>query len=175
VGAGGGPSVLASDEIEEVGLQLPHLSAEVQEQLRKHLPLAGSIFSNPLDTPNLATPEAISTALRIVSESPDVHMILYHLGFHPISQWGFGRFSSPSFVDPVIASITEVTAATGKPVLLALRPPLALNGMEEFLATQAAFVNAGLPVFHSLRSGAQAMSRVVAWSEARTKRGLRAG
>jgi acyl-CoA synthetase (NDP forming) len=167
-GAGGGPSVLASDEIEKAGLELPHLSAEVQAELRRDLPLAGSIFSNPIDTPNLATPKAISTAARVLSKAPDVHMIVYHLGFHPISMWGFGRFSSSAFLEPVIASFKEVREATGKPVLLALRPPLDVGGMEEFVAAQTAFVNAGLPVFHSLRGAARALSRVVNWSQARS-------
>jgi acyl-CoA synthetase (NDP forming) len=169
VGAGGGPSVLASDEIEDARLQLPRLSSEVQSELRKHLPLAGSIFSNPVDTPNLATPEAASTAVRILSEAPHIHMIVYHLGFHPISQWGFGRFASPAFLEPIIESFTAAGEATGKPVVLALRPPRQLNGMEEFVAAQEAFVKAGLPVFHSLRDGARAMSRAVAWSQASTE------
>jgi acetyltransferase len=172
VGAGGGPAVLASDEIDRAGLQLPRLSSEVQAELRRDLPLAGSIFINPVDTPNLATPEAISTAVRILSRVPDVHMILYHLGFHPISRWGYGRFSSAAFVEPVIASLTEVAEATGKPVLMALRPPPDLDGTKEFLAAQAAFVKAGFAVFHSLRDGAKAMSRVVAWSQARAGRVL---
>ena len=33
-------------------------------------------------------------------------------------------------------------------------------------AIQAAFVQAGLPVFHSLREGAKAVSRTLAWSRA---------
>jgi len=168
LGAGGGPSVLASDEIERAGLQLPHLSSETQEEMRRHLPVAGSIFSNPVDTPNLATPEAISTAVRILSRVPEVHTLLYHLGFHPISRWGYGRFSSGAFLEPTIASLIECREATGKPVLLALRPPLDPNGMEEFLAAQAAFVQAGLPVFHSLRQAATALSRIATWGRART-------
>jgi acyl-CoA synthetase (NDP forming) len=175
MGAGGGPSVLASDEIERAGLQLPHLASEVQQEMQRHLPVAGSIFSNPVDTPNLATPDAISTAVRILSRVPEVHSVLYHLGFHPISRWGYGRFSSDSFLGPTIASFIENQEATGKPVLLALRPPLDSSGMEEFLAAQDAFVRAGLPVFHSLREAATAMSRIVTWSEARAQRGLDLG
>jgi hypothetical protein len=41
--------------------------------------------------------------------------------------------------------------------------------MEEFVAAQEAFVKAGLPVFHSLRDGARAMSRVVDWSQVSTE------
>jgi acyl-CoA synthetase (NDP forming) len=166
-GAGGGPNVLASDEIEKAGLELPPLSEAVRAEMMQHLPVAGSIFANPVDTPNLATPEAIATALRILSRVPEVDMILYHLGFHPISRWGFGRFSSPEFLEPVIASIAQVKEATGKPVLMALRPPVGGGGMEDFLAAQAALVNAEVPVFHSLAEAAKAMSRVVPWSRAR--------
>jgi acyl-CoA synthetase (NDP forming) len=137
--------------------------------MMKHLPVAGSIFTNPVDTPNLATPEAIATALRILSRVPEVDMILYHLGFHPISRWGYGRFSSAAFLEPLIASIVEVREATGKPVLLALRPPLELEGVKEFLAAQAALVEAEIPVFHSLSEAAKAMSRVVPWEQARAR------
>jgi acyl-CoA synthetase (NDP forming) len=169
-GAGGGPSVLASDEIDAAGLELPRLSSEVQAELSADLPLAGSILTNPVDTNNLATPDAISTAARILGRVPDVDMLLYHLGFHPISRWGYGRFSAPAFLEPTIASLLAVRESTGKPVLLALRPPLAVEGMEEFVTAQAAFVSAGLPVFHSLRDAATAMSRLVAWNRARERR-----
>ena len=133
----------------------------------QHLPVAGSIFTNPVDTPNLATPDAIATALPILGRAPEVDMILYHLGFHPISRWGYGRFSSDAFLKPVITSVSEVVEATGKPVLLALRPPLEVEGIKEFLAAQAALVEAGMPVFHSLGEAAKAISRVVDWVEAR--------
>jgi acyl-CoA synthetase (NDP forming) len=166
-GAGGGPSFLASDEIEKAGLELPRLSSEVQAEMMEHLPVAGSGFSNPVDTPNLATPDAIAAALRILGRAPEIDMILYHLGFHPISRWGFGRFSSEAFLEPLIASIAEVRKASGKPVLMALRPPLEPEGVTEFLATQAALVREGTPVFHSLRAAAKAMSRVVPWGQAR--------
>jgi acyl-CoA synthetase (NDP forming) len=169
-GAGGGPSVLASDEIEGAGLELPRLSSQVQAEMSSELPVAGSILTNPVDTTNLATPDAISTAARILARVPDVHMLLYHLGFHPISRWGYGRFSAPEFLEPTISSLLDVRESTGKPVLLALRPPLELAGMQEFLAAQAAFVEAGLPIFHSLRDAAAAMSRVVAWTRARARR-----
>lgn len=135
----------------------------------QHLPVAGSIFSNPLDTPNLATPDAIGTALRILSRAPEIDVILYHLGFHPISRWGFGRFSSEAFLTPLLASIREVVEATGKPVLMALRPPLEVAGFQEFLAVQEALVEAGVPVFHSLSEAAKAIARVVDWSQARAR------
>ena len=166
VGAGGGPSVLASDEMEKAELHLPYLSPEVQADLRQFLPLAGSIFSNPVDAPNLASPEAISATMRVLGKVPDIHMLVYHLGFHPISRWGGGRFSAAAFLRPVIDALIEAQQAIGKPVLLALRPAPDLPGMKDFLAAQEAFVEAGFPVFHSLRQVAKAMARVVAWNQA---------
>ena len=50
---------------------------------------------------------------------------------------------------------------------MALRPPVASGGMEDFLAAQAALVEAEIPVFHSLSEAAKAMSRVVPWNQAR--------
>jgi len=165
VGTGGGATVLAGDEMEKAGLHLPHLSPEVGEDLREFVPLAGSIFGNPMDAMSLMSGEGISAILRRLGELPDIHMFIYHLGFHPRSHWGIRRLSSSSFLQPVIDAFLEVQRATGKPVLLVLRLPPDLLGMKDFLATQEAFVSAGFPVFHSLRQVAKAMARVVAWSQ----------
>jgi acyl-CoA synthetase (NDP forming) len=167
IGGGGGPSVLASDEMEKAGLNMPKLPEETREELKKVLSVAGSILANPIDASNLATHEAIVATMRIVSQLPDIHMLIYHLGFHPISSWGGGRFSSSSFLKPTVEGIKQVHQTSGKPVLMVLRPGLNLEDMKEFLAAQEAFVSAGLPVFHSLRQAAGAMSRVIAWNRKR--------
>jgi acyl-CoA synthetase (NDP forming) len=165
VGTGGGPSVLASDEMEKAGLNLPGLSPEVQAELRQFLPLAGAIFGNPVDATTLLSPEAISATMRVLGRVPDIHMLIYHLGFHPTSRWGRGPLFSPSLVQPTIEALIQAQQASGKPVLLALRPAPDLGGMKDFLAAQEAFVGAGFPVFHSLRQAARAIARVVAWNQ----------
>ncbi|MDP2919077.1 MAG: CoA-binding protein [Dehalococcoidia bacterium] len=167
IGAGGGPSVLASDELEKAGLQVPALSKATQSELLQFLPLAGSILINPIDAGNLATPEAITATMRVVSRVPDVVILLYHLGFHPISSWGGGRFASPAFLEPTVDAMDAVRKTTGKIVVLALRPPLNLNDMKDFLAAQDAFARAGLPVFHSLRQAGKALAHVIAWQKRR--------
>jgi acyl-CoA synthetase (NDP forming) len=152
--------------MEKAGLRLPHLSPEVQAELRQFLPLPSSIISNPVDAMSLVSPEAISATMRMLGKVPDIHMLVYHLGFHTTSRWGGGRLSSAGFVQPVIDALMQVKQANGKPVLLVLRPPLDLPGMKVFLAAQEAFVAAGFPVFYSLRQTAKAMARVVAWNRA---------
>jgi hypothetical protein len=103
--------------------------------------------------------------MHVVGKVPDIHMLLYHLGFHPVSRWCDGRLSSATFLQPLIDTLIDVRQATGKPVLLALRPAPDLHGMKDFLAAQEAFVGAGFPVFHSMRQAAKAMARVAAWNQ----------
>lgn len=164
IGMGGGPSVMASDEVEKAGLSIPTLSSEVQAKLRRFLPLAGSIVCNPIDAPALLSPEGVVATVSVLSEVKDVDMFIYHLGFHPGSRWGDGRFSSLGFLEPFVHALTQVGQMIGKPILLALRPAPDLIGTKDFLAAQEAFVTAGLPVFHSLRQAAKAMARVVVWN-----------
>jgi acyl-CoA synthetase (NDP forming) len=164
MGAGGGPSVLAGDEMEKEGLRLPCLSPAVQAELKQKLPVAGSIFTNPLDAPNLIIPEAISTVLQVFGRVPEIDILIYHLGFHPLSHWGWGRLSLENFVNPAIGVLKEAQRKTGRAVLLALRPPQVLTEMAEFLSAQQAFVKAGFPVFYSLRQLARALVRVIAWN-----------
>ncbi len=164
VGAGGGPSVLASDEIDKAGLRMPAMSPETREKLLKFLPMAGSILDNPIDAPTLSTPEAIGPTLHVLSQLPEVDILIYHLGFHPIGSLGMGRFSAPDFLEPTIDAMKKVWQESGKPIVLALRPGLSVEAMKEFLVTQEAFVNAGFPVFHTLRQAAVAMSRLVSWN-----------
>lgn len=136
---------------------------DTQEALKKVLPVDGSIFSNPLDTPNMASPEAIALALPIIGKVPDIHILFYHMGFHPISRWGLNRFRTEGFARQLARFLAEAKKTMDKPVLLALRPPVDLAGMEEFLGVQAEAVKAGFPVFYSLDGLAMAMSRVLAW------------
>jgi acyl-CoA synthetase (NDP forming) len=166
VGLGGGPSVLASDEMEKAGLQLPALSREVQAELKRTLPVAGGIFGNPVDATTLLFPDAILATMRVLGKVPGVDMLIYHLGFHPVSRWGAGLASSATFLRATIDALTQARQETGKPVLLALRPAPDLDGTKEFLAAQQAFVEAGFPVFHSLHQAGAAMARLVAWSRA---------
>jgi len=163
IGSGGGPTVLASDEMERAGLKLPHLSIETQEELRQFLPMVGSIMGNPIDATNLTSPKAISATIRTLSKLPEIDMFIYHLGFHYISRWGRKEGDTGKFIKPIIKALSEVQRDTGKPVIVTLRPAADWNGMREFLSAQDMFIESGLPVFNSMRQAAKTMASVVAW------------
>jgi hypothetical protein len=95
-------------------------------------------------------------------------MLVYHLGFHPISRWGINTLrSGNNYQQKIVDSLTLARKQTGKPVLIALRPPRDLAGMDEFLKVQSSLVKEGFPVFYSLESLAKAMSKVIAWRRIR--------
>ena len=168
VGAGGGPAVLAGDEMVVGGLDMPGFSQTLQSELKKHLPLAGSIFTNPLDTPNMTQPDAISSALNVLGPSKEIDILVYHLGFHPIGVLGFGRFSSPDYLAQLVEIMKKAQETYQKPILLSIRPPQDLEGMKEFLTVEEAFVKAGFPVFYSMSRLARAVSKVINWKAAQS-------
>jgi len=163
VGLGGSPSVEASDRMERAGLCLPPLSIETREALAKYLPAAGGIFSNPLDAVNIVNPDIMKRVMTALGRSPDSDMMLYHMGFHPVTRWGMGLYSSPFFLEPAAEALRNAHEETKKPVMLALGPPSDIDGAHEMFAVQESFVKAGLPVFHSLEKAALAMARLIAW------------
>ena len=167
VGRGGGISVLSGDEIELSGLKLPLLSAEVQTELKKILPVPGSIFGNPVDSSALTSPEAILPTMRLVGQVADISILVYHLGFHPSSRWGDGRLASPDVLKALTDALSQAQQSMGKPVIVALHPAPALAEMKDFLAAQEAFVQAGFPVFYSMRQAGTAMARLIAWNNRR--------
>ena len=103
--------------------------------------------------------------MRVLGQVPDIHTLVYHMGYHPISRWGDGRFTSAAFLESLVDALTQAQQASGKPVMLALRPAPDLDGMKDFFTVQKALTEAGFPVFHSLDRIAGAMSRVIAWNK----------
>ncbi|MHB8084238.1 MAG: acetate--CoA ligase family protein [Dehalococcoidia bacterium] len=163
LGVGGGPSVDAGDHMEAAGLQLPGFSEAVRKDLQGFLPGAGAIFSNPLDATSLVFPDSIYRTVKVLGKSTSIDMIMYHMGFHPVTRWGNGLISSDMFLKPAVDALYRAHQESQKPVLLALGPTSDMPAMEEFIKVQEAFVGAGLPVFRSIEKAALAMSRIVAW------------
>ena len=165
VGRGGGPSVLASDEMELAGLIVPPVNPDTRQELGRWLPLAGSILFNPVDSAPLFQGDTIRAVMGILAVLPEVHLLMYHLGFHSASRWGHGRFSDPGFLEAAIAAMQAVRTESGKPVAVFLRPAADQLGAPEFRTVLDACVRAGFPVFHTMRHGARAIAGVIRWRE----------
>ncbi|MBN1374801.1 MAG: CoA-binding protein [Dehalococcoidia bacterium] len=169
LGVGGGPTVEASDSVEQVGLKLPPFSSTVNAELRNYLPGAGAIFANPLDATNMMFPDIFYKALKIVGQDSGIDMLMYHMGFHPVTRWGGGLFAGDMFLKQGTEAFAKAAAELHKPVVLALGPVSDLMSMQEFMEVQESFVKAGLPVFHSIEKATLAMSRLVEWQRGRIR------
>ena len=169
VGGGGGYSVLASDEIGCAGLEMPTLSAEIQQKLRDFTPTAGTSVRNPVDTSVGWGPEGLKPMLdtiRIVSEAPNIDYILYHTSY----SWGAMRAEGPQITEVAAESagkIGELAKAAGKPIVCVTRIPTSDVGMAGTLAFQTEAAAHGLATFHSVQSAALAFQRLLAWQAAR--------
>jgi len=163
LGQGGGATVQASDQMEVAGLKFARLSMEISKELHTFLPYTGGIFSNPIDATNLVEPQPIYRAMKVLGKSPDINMVMYHMGLHPASRWGEGRFSNDLFLKPAVEAFKKANAEIGKPVLMAMGMAADKSSMEEMLDVRDAFVRAGIPVFYEISRAAVAMSRVTEW------------
>ena len=165
LGGGGGPSVQASDQMESAGLNFARLTSKINDELRTFLPSAGAIFTNPLDASNLVLPPIIYQALKVLAKSPDINMLMYHMGFHPATRWGDGFLSANSFLKQAVKFMRNANDETGKPIVVILGPASDKQGVEEMLEVRDAFVKGKLPVFYDLAGAAITMSRLVDWNK----------
>lgn len=82
VAAGGGFSVLSSDEIARRGVDLPELSAPLQEQLREWVPIAGNSIRNPVDAGFLGDDRgpALKGVMRAIATAPELDFAFANIG-----------------------------------------------------------------------------------------------
>ncbi len=161
VGAGGGASVLAADDLAAAGLEVPPLLPETQAALAKVTAEAGTSIRNPIDTTSLWETEGFEATLRICAEAPNIDVILYHTGFGmgPMARLGDARKRAAQQAE-VLGRVQE---QFGKPVVVAIRPSLTSEGFEQANEFQELCWRGGLATFPSITRAAQALGRLLWW------------
>jgi len=182
VGAGGGPSVLATDECEQAGLQLPAIPPEIRERLKGLIPVAGSMLSNPIDVfPMVGMLQKRMVGQRDASSWED---LIPKLQVAPGDQ-GWGDLMVILEDWPELGLVIFHHAFDGPPVpvsdwlINALRPMIAAaslcklpeaivlhsvvnnNSWQVLLKAQQICQEAGQPVFLSMRGAALAIRRLI--------------
>jgi acetyltransferase len=98
----GGPSVVAADAAEAIGLRVPPLPAERRAALRAHLPAFGA-DGNPVDMTPQMEPGEFAPSVRLVLEAPEVEgAVAIDIGL-----------DRPEYAEALAAA----QAATGKPIV----------------------------------------------------------
>ncbi|MBN2099727.1 MAG: CoA-binding protein [Dehalococcoidia bacterium] len=174
VGIGGGASVIASDELEQAGLELPPIPVSIQERLQQIIPPAGGMLRNPIDAFPLtrlvlyrkaAGVGASASVARgdrgwgdfisLIEEWPDIDLVVFQFAFDippiPASSW--------------VAATIEPTLAAAKmcrlPSVVVFHSIVTDASWQASQRMREICLTEGIPFFLSLRGAAQSIIRVV--------------
>jgi acyl-CoA synthetase (NDP forming) len=164
VGVGGGAGVLAADECESAGLEMPPLPDRIRRELLEYTPSVGIGLRNPLDldTDGFMNPELAARTVRTMSEWESVDFLI--LAVLP------GILLAHAHVKVLaghVEALAKVTKDVKKPLLVVLRTGGVAKSEEAAQGIQAEFQKAGFPVFRTVDSAARAVVRLISHHERR--------
>ncbi len=171
VGGGGAIGVTACDLAETHGIEIPSLSAELQDRIGNHLPKPGSSATNPIDVANpFVGPQALQEVLLAAAEDPRINLqMIVSLLFHykSMAQAMNLPVSAITPFRELAQAVRDVVDRTGKPVIAVL--PNAKRGLESMDVTEMIamarqeYINRGIPVFDEMHDAIRAVAHVNAY------------
>ncbi len=162
IGAGGGTSVLITDEFERRGLEVPALPQEIREQIREFTPIAGNILRNPIDySQTIVEIEKLVRTVNIISRWEGVDFLIgfFSPGHTPPSV----RSRIPEMVDGML----EGSRASSKPMAIVFQLSNLPEEAKEILPLIQKCVSSRLPIYDSFAGAANAISLVLSHNENR--------
>jgi acyl-CoA synthetase (NDP forming) len=161
VGGGGGASVLAADDLDAAGLQLPPLLPETQAELAKITHEAGTSIRNPIDTTSMWEDKGFEATLMPCAMASNVDVVLYHTSF------GGGPMRRMENVrqrmERQVESLHKVQEESGKPLVVAVRAPLSDDAFEHTMEFQELCWKAGLATYPSIARAGHALAKQLEW------------
>jgi acyl-CoA synthetase (NDP forming) len=165
VGGGGGASVLAADDLDAAGLQLPPLLPETQEALAKVTHEAGTSIRNPIDTTSMWDDAGFEATLRPCAEASNVDAVLYHTSF---GGGPMGRFADiRTRMGRQAEILGKLQEESGRPIVVAIRPATTSDAFEHSIDFQELCWKQGLATFPSIARAGQALANLVEWQRRR--------
>ena len=70
----------AADECGSAGLILPVLPNRIKDELKSFLPIAGSIFKNPVDMSGVHSFQDMTRSIKLVGGWSEVDLLILHIG-----------------------------------------------------------------------------------------------
>ncbi len=159
IGGGGGASVVYADTVDRAGLRMPSFGEASRRRLSEFIPVAGTSVRNPLDAGLMAEGE-LARAVEILSQDPSVDCCIYHFGV----DFGPSRHSGPRrFEERLLTALDQIKRVAARPLVLVMREPQSVDGMEVTVRLQAAIGRAGFAVYPSMERAATALRRYLDW------------
>jgi acyl-CoA synthetase (NDP forming) len=183
VGVGGGASVLATDELERAGLDLPPIPESLQERMQQIIPPAGGMLGNPIDAFPLTglilrrqaagAGQPVSVArgdkgwgdfIDLIGEWPDIDLVVFQFAFDippiPVDNW------VAATIEPALAAVKMCRL----PSVVVFHSVVTDASWQASRRMQEICLAEGIPFFLSLRGAAQSMSRIVEVGKTRRSR-----
>jgi len=162
IGAGGGASVLITDEFERRGLRVPGLPQEIVSQIREFTPAAGNILRNPVDySQAMMDTQSMSRTLDIISAwgGADFLVKFVRSGQSALSA------GPPGQTFPMLGGTSGKDEQCSKPVAMVLEPSILPEEAKVNFALLRECVSARLPVYYSFASAANAINLILTHNE----------
>ncbi len=145
----GGPGVLLTDAVVQLGMEVPRFAHETVERLKQHLPVEAT-KGNPVDVIGSGDAESYSQALQAVADDPNVDALIV------------------VFVPPVMVNVREVINAILTEGRKIVKPMVTCvmggTGDEDILAE---LDRAGIPNYEFPDAAAVAMASLVRYGDLR--------
>ncbi len=159
VGMGGGTSVLAADEVDAAGLDLPVMPQEIQDELHTFTPLAGTSVRNPIDSTALFQADGFLRTFELAARPESVHTILFHVSF------GWGPAIRPEdYVQRIADTAANLRDARsrvgGKPILVAVDSPVTAEGAAHTIDAIQRVSADGFPTFVGIPRAARTIAEL---------------
>jgi acyl-CoA synthetase (NDP forming) len=169
IGSGGGGSILAADEFELNGMEMPPLPPELVEQLKTFIGDDWMMIKNPVDTSAVLPAgwgyEEIKRIFEMIARHP-----LYQILVGDAGEWRPDAPFEISDYQSMVDLLLNVRRSTEKPTAIVLRPA---DHTEEwrwqgFIEQQQRCVDEGAAIFPSVGRAARALGKFVEYHLARS-------
>jgi acyl-CoA synthetase (NDP forming) len=162
-GAGGGASVLISDEFESRGLKVPPIPSDIVAQLREFTPIAGNILRNPVDYSQAMTnTEGVIKTFDILSRWEGIDLLVI---FVRTGQFTTSRISDTWVRNLLMTSFPIKQGFLPKPLAMVLEPSIMPEEAAAILAAIRGAIASELPVYYSFATAANAINLVLNHTE----------
>lgn len=162
VSLGGGASVLAADDCEQAGLRLTPIPPEIGERMKALIPLAGGMLRNPIDAfPIVGSYEGWQDLVPILEDWRELDLVIFHYAFDapPVPVREF-------LIDAALKPMITAAKMCHLPVAMVLHSVFNDASWQVSLKTQQLCLDAGLPLFLSVRGASQAIRKVIEFNRA---------
>jgi acyl-CoA synthetase (NDP forming) len=162
IGAGGGSSVLITDEFERRGLKVPPLPQEMRNRIGEFTSLAGNILRNPIDySQNWKEAEKLLRTVRIISHWEGIDFLIWFFDLTWVLLIEMDR------IHEILRGILAESRAASKPIAIVIRTDISPEQAKKVYSFVQKCVSLELPIYYSFASAANAMNLVLSYHERR--------